>query len=363
MKLSNRFEKIDPYLFVGISKTIAEKRARGIDVISFGIGDPDIPTPKYIIEAMKKFSDDPINHRYPESNGLLEFRVSVVEWYKKRFKVCLSSEREVVSLIGAKEGIGHASLCLIDPGDISIIPDPGYPVYAAGCNFAGGDIYKIPLQEKLGWLPDLSKIPSNIAKKAKILWLNYPNNPTGGIANIEFFKEAVKFGLENDIAVLNDACYSEVTFDNYVAPSILEVPGAKDIAVEFHSFSKTFNMTGWRLGFAVGNEKLIQSLLTLKSNLDSGVPQAIQYMGIEALRNPSQFLKNNNSIYKKRRDKLVKALRKIGLEVPLPKAGLYIWCKIPPKYTSAEFTELLLERCDIVVTSGTGYGVSGEGRY
>ena len=292
MKLSSRFEKIEPYLFVGISKTIAEKKAKGIDVISFGIGDPDIPTPEFIIDSMKKYSEDPLNHRYPESEGLPEFRKSISDWYKKRFNVSLDSEKEVVSLIGAKEGIGHASLCLIDPGDISIIPDPGYPVYAAGCNFAGGEIYKIPLLEKFGWLPELSRIPDEIKEKAKILWLNYPNNPTGSVANLDFFKEAIQFGKENDIAIMNDACYTEVTFDGYEAPSILQVPGAKDIAVEFHSFSKTFNMTGWRLGFAVGNEKLVQSLLTVKSNLDSGVPQAIQYMGIEALKNSTEFLNN-----------------------------------------------------------------------
>ena len=361
MKLSSRFEKIEPYLFVGISKTIAEKKAKGIDVISFGIGDPDIPTPEFIIDSMKKYSEDPLNHRYPESEGLPEFRKSISDWYKKRFNVSLDSEKEVVSLIGAKEGIGHASLCLIDPGDISIIPDPGYPVYAAGCNFAGGEIYKIPLLEKFGWLPELSKIPDEIKEKAKILWLNYPNNPTGSVANLDFFKEAIQFGKENDIAIMNDACYTEVTFDGYEAPSILQVPGAKDIAVEFHSFSKTFNMTGWRLGFAVGNEKLVQSLLTVKSNLDSGVPQAIQYMGIEALKNSTEFLNKNNAIYKKRRNKLVKALREIGLEVPVPKAGLYLWCKIPNEYTSAQFTELLLEKCDVVVTPGTGYGSFGEG--
>jgi LL-diaminopimelate aminotransferase len=361
MKLSSRFEKIEPYLFVGISKTIADKKAKGIDVISFGIGDPDIPTPKFIIDSMKRFSDDPQNHRYPESDGLPEFRESIVDWYQKRFNVSLDSEKEVVSLIGAKEGIGHASLCLIDPGDISIIPDPGYPVYAAGCNFAGGEVYKIPLLEKSGWLPDLSIIPKEIKERAKILWLNYPNNPTGGIADLEFFSEAIQFGKENDIAIMNDACYTEVTFDDYVAPSILQVPRAKDIAVEFHSFSKTFNMTGWRLGFAAGNAVLVQSLLTVKSNLDSGVPQAIQYMGIEALKKSSEFLEENNAIYERRRNKLVKALRKIGLEVPIPKAGLYLWCKIPDGYTSAQFTELLLEKCDVVVTPGTGYGSFGEG--
>ena len=361
MKFSKRFDTIEPYLFVGISKTIAEKKKQGIDVISFGIGDPDIPTPKFVLDSMIKHSNNPANHRYPESEGLPEYREAVAKYMKKRFNVELDSEKEIISLIGAKEGIGHASLALIDEGDISIVPDPGYPVYSAGCNFSGGEIYKMPLKESLGWKPDLNDIPESVIKRSKILWINYPNNPTGGIADLEFFKDVIDFGIENDIAIMHDACYAEVTFDDYVAPSILEVDNAMDIAIEYHSFSKSFNMTGWRLGFAAGNQELVQKLLTVKSNLDSGVPQAIQMMGIEALEKIQDFTSTNNEIYKKRRDKLSKALTEIGLEVVIPQAALYLWCRVPNGYNSASFTELLLEQCNVVVTPGTGYGEYGEG--
>mgnify|MGYP001415418102 FL=1 len=361
MKFSKRFDTIEPYLFVGISKTIAEKKKQGIDVISFGIGDPDIPTPKFVLDSMFEHSNNPANHRYPESEGLPEYREAVAKYMKKRFGVKLDPEKEIISLIGAKEGIGHASLALIDEGDISIVPDPGYPVYSAGCNFSGGEIYKMPLKESLGWKPDLNDIPESVIKRSKILWINYPNNPTGGIADLAFFKDVIDFGIENDIAIMHDACYAEVTFDDYVAPSILEVDNAMDIAIEYHSFSKSFNMTGWRLGFAAGNQELVQKLLTVKSNLDSGVPQAIQMMGIEALEKIQDFTSSNNEIYKKRRDKLSKALTEIGLEVVIPQAALYLWCRVPNGYNSASFTELLLEQCNVVVTPGTGYGEYGEG--
>ena len=361
MKFSKRFDTIEPYLFVGISKTIAEKKKQGIDVISFGIGDPDIPTPKFVLESMFEHSNNPANHRYPESEGLPIYREAVSKYMKKRFNVELDPETEIISLIGAKEGIGHASLALIDEGDISLVPDPGYPVYSAGCNFSGGEIFKMPLKESLGWKPDLNDIPEAIAKKSKILWINYPNNPTGGIADLAFFKDVVDFGIENDIAIMHDACYAEVTFDDYIAPSILEVDRAMEIAIEYHSFSKSFNMTGWRLGFAAGNKDLVQNLLTVKSNLDSGVPQAIQMMGVEAFEKIEEFTNLNNAIYKKRRDKLANALAEIGLNVVVPKAALYLWCKVPEGYTSASFTELLLEQCNVVVTPGNGYGEYGEG--
>ena len=361
MKFSKRFDTIEPYLFVGISKTIAEKKKQGIDVISFGIGDPDIPTPKFVLDSMFEHSNNPANHRYPESEGLPIYREAVSKYMKKRFNVELDPETEIISLIGAKEGIGHASLALIDEGDISLVPDPGYPVYSAGCNFSGGEIFKMPLKESLGWKPDLNDIPEAIAKKSKILWINYPNNPTGGIADLAFFKDVVDFGIENDIAIMHDACYAEVTFDDYIAPSILEVDRAMEIAIEYHSFSKSFNMTGWRLGFAAGNKDLVQNLLTVKSNLDSGVPQAIQMMGVEAFEKIEEFTNLNNAIYKKRRDKLANALTEIGLNVVVPKAALYLWCKVPEGYTSASFTELLLEQCNVVVTPGNGYGEYGEG--
>ena len=361
MKLASRVEKLPPYLFVEISRKIAAKKQAGADVISFGIGDPDIPTPKHILEEISNTTNDPKNHRYPDTEGLPELRQAIAKWYKNRFDVTLNYENEILPLIGAKEGIGHFPLCYVDPGDIALIPDPAYPVYAIGTLFAGGTSHLMPLTEDNDWLPDLGQIPNEIAKKATMLWINYPNNPTGALGNIDFFKEAISFAKKNDVIVCHDAAYSEVTFDNYVAPSILEQPDALDHCVEFHSLSKTYNMTGWRIGMAVGNSDAVDALMRVKSNLDSGIPQAIQYAAIEALGSPPSVVEDNNKIYLNRRDKMLHTLRKIGLEVVTPKAGLYVWAKLPNGWTSAAFTAVLLDELDIVVTPGTGYGKSGEG--
>ena len=362
MQLAHRLDQLSPYLFFEISRKIQEKRRQGIDVVSFGIGDPDIPTPQHIIDELTRAAQDPANHRYPESDGLPELRQAATQWYQERFGLSLDSDKEVVSLIGAKEGIGHMALCLIDPGDIALIPDPGYPVYSVGTMFAGGEVYSMPLTEDHGWLPDLSAIPEEVARKAKVLWINYPNNPTGALANPSFFEEVVAFAKRYEIAVCHDAAYSEVTFDDYLAPSFLETPGAKDVGVEFHSLSKTYNMTGWRLGVAVGNATLIDALLRVKSNLDSGVPQAIQRMGIEALTNtPREWLKANNAVYQRRRDRTVEVLQRIGLQVTPPRAGLYVWARVPEGWTSAELAAELLDAHSVVVTPGRGYGVHGEG--
>ena len=268
MQLANRLAQLPPYLFLEISRKIAEKRAQGTDVVSFGIGDPDIPTPAPILNALKSTSDDPPNHRYPESDGLPEMRQAIGRWYAKRFGVELG-DKEIVPLIGAKEGIGHMALCLIDPGDVALVPDPAYPVYSVGTMFAGGTSYPMPLLEENGFRPDLSLIPEEVAQKAKVMWINYPNNPTGGLATPELFEEVVAFAKKYDVAVCHDACYSEVTFDGYDAPSFLQTPGARDVGIEFHSLSKTYNMTGWRIGMAVGNSALIDALVRVKSNLDS----------------------------------------------------------------------------------------------
>jgi LL-diaminopimelate aminotransferase len=361
MELANRLDKLPPYLFLEISRKIAEKRAQGVDVVSFGIGDPDIPTPPHILEALKGTADDAPNHRYPESDGLPELRKSIANWYQRRFGVELT-DKEVVPLIGAKEGIGHMALCLIDPGDIALVPDPAYPVYAVGTMFAGGTSYLMPLSEERGWLPDLSAIPEDIARKAKVMWINYPNNPTGGLATAEFFEEVVAFAKKYDVPVCHDAAYSEVTFDGYVAPSFLQTPGAKDVGIEFHSLSKTYNMTGWRVGMAVGNARLIDALVRVKSNLDSGIPQAIQYMGIEALeRTTDEWLHANNEIYRRRRDRMVEVLRGIGLTVNKPVSGLYVWARCPDGWTSAALATELLDKHAVVVTPGRGYGDAGEG--
>ena len=361
MQLARRLDQLPPYLFLEISRKIAEKRAQGVDVVSFGIGDPDLPTPPHILDELKRTADDQANHRYPETDGLPALREAIAAWYKRRFDVDLD-DKEVVPLIGAKEGIGHMALCLTDPGDIALIPDPAYPVYAVGTMFAGGTAHLMPLREDRGWLPDLSAIPADVAKRAKVIWINYPNNPTGGLATPAFFEEVVAFAREYDVAVCHDAAYSEVTFDGYVAPSFLQAPGAIDVGIEFHSLSKTYNMTGWRIGMAVGNATLIDALVRVKSNLDSGIPQAVQYMGIEALEHTAQEWHDaNNEVYRRRRDRVVDVLRAIGLDVTTPRSGLYVWARCPEGWTSAEVATALLDEHAVVVTPGRGYGEAGEG--
>ena len=361
MKFASRIEKVPPYLFVGISRKIAEKRAQGIDVISFGIGDPDIPTPENVVEKLRETALDSPNHRYPETDGLPEFRQAVADWYQRRFGISVHPDKETLPLIGAKEGIGHAALCFIEPGDIALVPDPGYPVYSVGTWFAGGECHWMPLLEENGWMPDLDAIPDDVADKATVMWLNYPNNPTGAIADADYFAKVVEFAKAHDIAVMHDASYSEVAFDGYRPISFLETPGAIDVGVEFHSLSKSYNMTGWRLGMAVGNEDIISALMVIKSNLDSGVPNAIQYMGMEAMEMSQDAIDERNAIYEHRRDRVVQTLRDIGLDAIPPKASLYVWTRIPEGFTSAEFTALLLDEADIVVTPGNGYGEYGEG--
>jgi LL-diaminopimelate aminotransferase len=362
MQLAKRLDQLPPYLFFEISRKIQEKRSQGADVVSFGIGDPDIPTPQHILDELVRTAQDAPNHRYPESDGLPELRQAIGSWYEQRFGLKFDINKEIVPLIGAKEGIGHMALCLIDPGDIALIPDPGYPVYSVGTMFAGGESYFIPLTEDRGWMPDLSAIPEDVARKAKVLWINYPNNPTGGLATEAFFQEVVAFAKKYNVAVCHDAAYSEVTFDGYEAPSFMQTPGALDVGIEFHSLSKTYNMTGWRVGMAVGNATLIEALTRVKSNMDSGIPQAIQYMGIEALQKTTpEWIQANNFIYLRRRDRVVEVLSKMGLNVNTPKAGLYVWARCPKGWTSAEVATELLESHSVVVTPGRGYGANGEG--
>ena len=361
MKFASRIDKVPPYLFVEISRKIAEKRAQGIDVISFGIGDPDIPTPENVVSRLRDAALDPPNHRYPETDGLPEFRQAVASWYQERFGISVHPDSEVLPLIGAKEGIGHAALCFIDPGDVALVPDPGYPVYSVGTWFAGGECHWMPLLEENGWLPDLDAVPQEVAKNAKVMWLNYPNNPTGAVVQPDYFAKVVDFAARHDIAVMHDASYTEVAFDGYRPTSFLEVDGAMDVGMEFHSLSKSFNMTGWRVGMAVGNAEMVRALMVVKSNLDSGIPQAIQYMGIEALNVPQDKVDERNAVYQRRRDRVLAVLRDLGLHVDPPKASLYVWVRVPEGYTSATFTSLLLEDRDLVVTPGSGYGKYGEG--
>ena len=361
MKFADRIEKLPPYLFAQISKKVAAKKAQGIDVVSFGIGDPDLPTPPHIVDALCEAAREPANHRYPETEGLPEFRRAVADWYQRRFGVALDADKEVMSLIGSKEGIGHIALCFIDPGDVALVPDPAYPVYAIGTMFAGGESYALPLTEDRGFLPDLDSVPADVASRAKVLWLNYPNNPTGAVADVDFFERAVSFAKKHDIAICHDGPYSEVAYDEYVPVSFLQANGAMDVGIEFHSLSKSYNMTGWRIGMAVGNQKIIDALMRVKSNLDSGAAQAIQKMAIAALEGPQGCIEDHNSIYQRRRDRVVAALRTLGLHVTPPKASLYVWARVPDGMTSAGFAERLLDEAAVIVTPGNGYGPHGEG--
>lgn len=361
MNLAKRIDKLPPYLFFEISRRIQEKKAQGVDVISLGIGDPDLPTPQHVLDSMWKASQDPVNHRYPESDALPEMRQAVATWYDRRFGVQFDPDREVLGLIGSKDGIGHIALCFIDPGDVALVPDPGYPVYSVGTMFAGGESYFTPLKEENGFLPDLDAIPADVAHKAKVMWLNYPNNPTAAVAGIDFFERAVAFAKRHDVAILHDAPYTEVAYDGYRPVSFMEAKGAKDVGVEFHSLSKTYNMTGWRVGMAVGQPDIINALLRVKSNLDSGIPQAIQYMAITALLGPQDTPAKNSQVYARRRDGIVAVLKKLGFRVQSPKASFFVWAGIPTEEQSIPFCARLLDETGVVVTPGIGYGPSGEG--
>jgi len=361
VNFARRIEKLPAYLFAEISRKIAEKRSQGTDVVSFAIGDPDLPTPEHILESLREASRDPANHRYPETEGLPELREAIARWYERRFGVSLDPESEVLPLIGSKEGVGHIALCFIDPGDVALVPDPGYPVYSVGTMFAGGEAYYLPLTEENGFLPDFDAVPADVLSKAKVLWLNYPNNPTGAVADLEFFERAAAFARRHGLAVLHDGPYSEVAFDGYRPPSFLQAEGAREVGIEFHSLSKTYNMTGWRIGMAVGNAAIIDALMRVKSNLDSGVPQAVQRMAITALEGPQDCIDEHNRVYERRRDRLVAALQRLGLRLTPPRASLYVWARVPDGITSTAYATRLLDEAAVVVTPGIGYGPSGEG--
>jgi len=361
MKLSRRMEQLRPYLFVEINKKIAEKRAKGEEIISFAIGDPDIPTPPHIIDRLCQAARDPANHRYPETAGLPELCQAIAEWYQRRFGVVFDPETEVLPLIGSKEGIGHIAFCFIDPGDMALVPDPAYPVYSISTILAGGKPYYMSLREENDFLPNLNSIRDYVLQKTKLLWINYPNNPTGAVAELDFFNRVVEFARQHDIVVCHDGPYSEVAFDGYQPVSLMQANGAREVGVEFHSLSKSYNMTGWRIGMVVGNAKVINALRKLKSNLDSGVPQAIQYAAIEAFSGPQDCIAEHNAIYQRRRDLIIEVLNDIGLEVRVPKASLFVWARVPEGYNSVDFTADLLEQVGVAVTPGVGYGRSGEG--
>lgn len=363
MEKAQRIKNLPPYLFARIEKKVEDYKKEGKDIISLGIGDPDSPTPGYIIAELQKEAENPENHRYPTSTGLLAFRRAVAGWYQKKCGVELNPETEIITLIGSKEGIAHISFCYVNPGDINLVPNPCYPVYGIGTLLAGGESYDMILKEENGFLPDLESIPADIARKAKLMFLNYPNNPTGAVADRNFFQEVVTFARENDLIVCHDASYSELGFDGYRAPSFLEVPGAKEVGIEFNSLSKTYNMTGWRIGWAAGNPEVIETLGSLKSNLDSGAFQAVQYAGIAALNNPGESVEQMRQLYTRRRDLVVEGLNAMGWNLKKPRATFYIWAPVPKGYTSASFAEIVLEKAGVIITPGNGYGAYGEGYF
>jgi LL-diaminopimelate aminotransferase len=369
MQTAKRLELIPPYLFAELGRKIRAKRAEGIDVISLGIGDPDAATPDAIIdEAVRDLRDpaDADRHRYGGDVPVAEYPEAVSGFYKTRFGVDLDPATEVLTTIGSKDGIAHIPWAYIDPGDVALVPQPGYPVYNIGTLMAGGESYIMPLREANGWLPDLDAIPADIRRRAKLLWLNYPNNPTAAVAPIEFFEAAVAFARENDILICHDAPYAEIAYDGYRAPSILSVPGAKDVAIEFNSLSKHFNMTGWRIGMAVGNARAVAALGLVKDTVDSGVLRAIQFAGAKALRDlPNYGATISTEIYKPRMDRVIGTLNKIGWDLKAPQATFYIWAPVPAGFggSSAKFAEHLLESAAVVVTPGRGYGEAGEGYF
>lgn len=362
MEFAERLKKVPPYLFVEIDRLKNEKLKKGTDIIDLGIGDPDLPTPSEIVEVAKKALENPAFHRYPSNQGSEFFRKSCANYMKRRFGVEFDPETEVSALIGSKEGIAHFPLAFVNSGDVVLCPEPAYPVYHLGTLFAGGEPYYLPLLWENNFFPDFGSIPKEVFERAKILWLNYPNNPTGAVATKEFFAEAVSFAKRYGLILAHDAAYVEMYFEE-PALSIFEVDGARDVAIEFHSLSKTFCMTGWRIGFAVGKKELVQGLAKIKSNIDSGVFTAIQYAGAYALDNLERIVPPLRAIFKERRDYLVKALHELGFELKIPQATFYLWVKVPKGFTSTDFCRKLLEELDIVVTPGNGFGPSGEGYF
>jgi LL-diaminopimelate aminotransferase len=361
VRTAKRIEKLPPYLFAEIDRKVAEARAKGADIISFGVGDPDLPTADHVIDALAEAARDATTHQYPSYTGMPEFRRSIANWYGERFGVSLDPDDEVQPLVGSKEGIFHLPVAFVDPGDVALIPDPGYPVYETGTILAGGEPYLLPLTADNDFKPDLQSVPGDVLKRATVLWLNYPSNPTAATVDKSFFDEAVAFCRSNDLLLAHDAAYTEITFDDYVAPSVLEADGAMECAIEFHSLSKTYNMTGWRIGWVAGAPKAIEAMKRLKTNIDSGIFNAVQRAGIAAIEGPQDHLRESVETYRRRRDLLCDALKSMGVVVEPPRGSIYLWVPVPDGHTSETFTAFLLEEAAIVVAPGTGYGPSGEG--
>ncbi len=360
---SYRLKRLPEYLFMELDRKKSEVMKRGVDVIDLGVGDPDLPTPREIVEEMKLRVEDPSNHTYPSYSGMASFREESARWMYSRFGVEVNPEDEIISLIGSKEGIFHLPMGVMDPGDVALVPDPGYPVYRSSVLISGGFPYPLPLLEENNFLPDLDSIPLSIYQRVKLLFINYPNNPTTVRAPLEFFEKALFYAKKHGFVVAHDAAYSEIYFDNNPPVSILEIPGAKDFSIEFHSLSKTFSMTGWRIGFAVGGREIISCLSKVKSNADSGVFKAIQWAGIKALRLGKKLVSSYIETYKRRREVMLKSLATAGFTVPGQDATFYLWVKVPEGESSMSFASLLLEKKGVLVTPGIGFGEFGEGYF
>ena len=360
-QLAQRLQALPPYLFKEIDRLRDEVRKKGVDIIDLGVGDPDQPTPDHVIAALAEAAKDPSTHKYPAYSGMDKFRAKAAAWYSRRFNVQADPVREVITLIGSKEGLAHFPLAFVNPGDVVLVPSPAYPVYNSSTIMAGGRPVVMPLTRENGFLPDLKAIDPAVLKQAKIIVINYPNNPTAAVADLDFYAEVVAFAKQHKLIVVSDAAYTEMAYDGYRPPSFLEVPGAMDVGIEFHSLSKTYNMTGWRLGFAVGNADLVNGMGLVKSQIDSGAFDAVQMAGIAALEGDQSGVEKMRAMYQERRDVLVEGLRSLGLDVEPPKATFYVWCPTPKGMSSSEFTKRLLSECGVVSTPGSGFGAPGEG--
>ena len=360
---AQRLGRIPPYLFAEIDRKVQEKKKAGVDVISLGIGDPDLPTPKRIVSVLQEAAADPANHRYPSYFGLAELREAIASWYRERFNVGLEPNGEILPTLGSKDGISHVPLALVDPGDVVLAPDPGYTVYATGAIMAGADPYVMPLTLENDWLPDLDAIPSDIAGRARLMWLNYPNNPTAAVAGREFLQRAVDFCRLHDIVLCHDAPYSEIAFDGYRPLSLFEIPGAREVGLEFHSLSKTFNMTGWRIGWVCGRADLVGLIGQLKTNIDSGIFQAVQCAAIEALNGGEEETRAACEIYARRHRLVADTLNSLGWKIKPPRATFYVWAPVPAGYDSIGFASRVLDQVGVNITPGVGFGAHGEGYF
>ncbi len=361
MHLSNLINNLPPYHFADAKKKIADRKAAGVDVINLSMGDPDLPAPQPVIDRLSAALKDPENHRYPEYFGMRALHLAFAAWFKQRFDVRLTPERETLPLLGSKEGLAYVGTAILNAGDMSLIPDPCYPVYTTASTSVGAEPYKLPLLEENAYQPDLEHIPADVLAKSRLLWLNYPNNPTAVCADLAFFEHAVDFARRYNLAIIHDMAYAEVYFDEYRPISILQVPGASEVAVELHSLSKTYNMAGFRVGMLVGNPDIVNAVGRLKSNIDSGMFRPIQYAAIEAMQLPDSWLQQRNAIYRRRRDLLANGCYALGMPTQSPKAGLYVWAVIPKGFTSREFANWLFDKTGVFITPGTNFGDAGEG--